>query len=144
MSADSIFCSSVAIHIVDNFLGPAVPRFQLGLDEMSVIGEMVNEGIKPRWSKLSKDSVGVVCKFGVQASFFNSIVQAHEPILEPWSLSCTIRKEDSNGYLDCLINGDFLNLNLSTNCLQTLASTSMNILGGRLVYVGSSFLSILN
>lgn len=120
---------------MDNFLGPSVPRFQFELSELSVNGEIINEGIRPHWSTVSKDAVGVVCKLGIQSSFFNSVVQEHEPILEPWTMTCIVRKLDSNGFLDCLINGDILNVNLSTACLQTIASTVMNMLGDRYRYI---------
>ena len=118
---------------MDNFLGPSVPRFQFLLKELSISGEILNEGIRPHWSTVSKDAVGVVSKLSVQANFFNSLVQEHEPILEPWEMTCVVRKEEVNGYLDCLVKGDFLNINLSTACLQTMASTVMNMFGGRYV-----------
>jgi hypothetical protein len=120
--------SAIAVNVVDNFLGPTVPRFQLEMSGLSVTGEALNEGIRPHWSSVSKDAVGVVCSLGVQSSFFNSIVQEHEPIVEPWTVTCVVRKEESNGFLDCLVNGDVLNVSLSTSCLQTMASTVMNIM----------------
>lgn len=123
--------SSVVINLVDNFLGPTVPRFQLKLNELSISGEVLNEGIRPHWSAVSKDGVGVVGKLGLQSSFFNSLVQEHEPIIEPWELSCVVRKQETNGFLDCLIKGDYLKVNLSTACLQTMASTLMNVFGVR-------------
>lgn len=118
---------------MDKYLGPTVPRFQFELLEISIEGEMMNEGIRPHWSSVSKDAIGVVAKMSLQSSFFNSLVDESEPIVEPWGASCIIRKQDSDGYVDCLVRGDFMTINLSTAGLQTMASTILNIFWKRLL-----------
>jgi hypothetical protein len=108
-----------------------VPRFQINLKDISLKGQVLNEGIRPHWSTVSKDAIGITGGLCVDSSFFNSLVQCHEPILEPWKMTIVVRKQDSDGYLDTLIHGDYMNLNMSTAFLQTIASTLKNIVGVR-------------
>jgi hypothetical protein len=117
------------VNVLDAFLGPLSPRMQLEVYDINVDGEIINGGIKPSFSAASKDSLGVTGGLKVRQSFFNSMVQSLEPILEPWALTYVVRKQESDGFLDVLVKGDALNLNVSSSCLQTVAAIVLQVIG---------------
>lgn len=124
----SIGVYSIKFNISDVFLGPGTPRIQFELYDNFIDGRMYWEGIMPHTLMTSKDCIGITGGCKMRSSFFNSLVQHSEPIIDPWSSNLVLRKNAENG-LEVSITGDHMNINISSALLQTLASVITSSVG---------------
>jgi hypothetical protein len=124
----SIGVYSIKFNISDVFLGPNTPRIQFELYDNFIEGRMYWEGITPHSMMTSKDTVGITGGCKIRSSFFNSLVQHSEPIIDPWTSSIVVRKRADHG-VEVALTGDYMNINISTAFLQTLASVITSSVG---------------
>jgi hypothetical protein len=124
----SIGVYSIKFNISDVFLGPSTPRIQFEAYDSFIDGRMYWEGITPHSLMASKDCIGFTGGCKIRGSFFNSLVQRSEPIIDPWVSDLVVRKSAENG-VEVAITGDNMNINISTALLQTLASVITSCVG---------------
>jgi hypothetical protein len=119
-----ISLSTIQLNFIDNLLGPKMPRYQMNISSPSFHGTFSHDGLAPKLSfgtsNLITDLRGSV---SIESSFFNSIVGAHEPLIEPFTFKVSVAKSDTTGSIKVDFHDEGpLVFNISTTLMQTLAA----------------------
>lgn len=120
-----ISLSAIQFNFIESLLGPKMPRYQFNLSTPSLRGSFSHDGLTPKMSFSSTANLhtNLTGSLTIESSFFNSLVGAHEPLIEPYTIRLSILKNPSTGSIkiDLQDKGPLV-FNISTPLMQTIAA----------------------
>jgi hypothetical protein len=120
-----ISMSTIQFNFIESLLGPKMPRYQFNLSAPSLQGTFSHDGLTPKMSFSSTANLhtNLMGSLTIESSFFNSLVGAHEPLIEPYTITVSVLKNAITGSIkiDIQDKGPLV-FNISTTLMQTIAA----------------------